>query len=668
MDKVERMQNLVGELNRYSYEYYTMSNPSVSDKEYDEKYNELLSLEKEYNTVLPNSPTHRIGDIVLGEFEKHEHKFKCYSMDKIQNDFNELVIWHNKVQSFTKQNNLPKIQYVVMKKFDGLTINNTHNNNGDFEYSATRGTGEIGELVTEQVKTIKTIPLKINNDFIIEVHGEALMSKKAFKRYNEIAEVPLKNLRNGAAGALKNLDTKETAKRNLSAFFYDIGYSEGKTFETYMEMMDFIKEMGFPIDNEYYLCDTIEEVKEKIKVIEELRPNLEYEIDGVIISVNDIKTRELMGYTEKYPRWAIAYKYESEETTTKLLDIEFNVGRTGKITPRGILEPVELMGATVSYATLNNIDDIKRKGVRIGAEVFIRRSNDVIPEILGVIEDSVTEDMIEVEMPKNCPCCNSELEQDGAHYFCRNKNCTAKQLKKFVHFVSKECMNVDGLSTSKLERLISKGWIKSFSDIYRINIYKNNIIALERFGEDSYNNLWNAIQDSRNVKLENFLVALGIPNIGKKASKTLSKYFDGKWYNIESALNDNFDFTSLKDYGETMHDSIYNWYKSDEYYELDNLMPYMKFILPQEKQETGLKNLSGLTFVITGSVITFKNRDDFKELVESLNGSVSGSVSKNTNFLVNNDVTSTSGKNKKAKELNVNIITELDFNKMIGRI
>ena len=457
---VNRIQELTKQLNEACYAYYTQDNPIMSDKQFDALYDELKVLEKKENYILPDSPTQRIGDVILDGFKKHEHKFRLYSMDKAQN-MDELDDWHNKNILFLKQNHLPPIQYVVEKKFDGFSINNTYDNEGLLTISATRGTGGIkGELVTEQVKTVKSIPLKINNNTLLEAHGEVYMPKSEFIKYNETAKIPLKNCRNGAAGAIKNLDVKETAKRKLSAFFYDIGYSEGFKFTTYIEMMDFIKEMGLPVDKDYYLCNSIEEVKEKIALIEELRPNLDYEIDGAIVSINDIKTRELMGYTIKFPRWAIAFKYEAEETTTELLDVEFNTGRTGKVTPRGILEPVELMGATVSYATLNSMDDIKRKGVKIGATVFIRRSNDVIPEILGVVEDSILDDMEEIKMPTHCTSCGSKLVQDGVHYFCRNSlNCKAQVVKSIAHFGSLQAMNIDGFSEQTAQLLYDNGII-----------------------------------------------------------------------------------------------------------------------------------------------------------------------------------------------------------------
>lgn len=408
-NKVKQMEELISLLNKYSREYYTLDNPTVSDKEYDLKYDELIKLEKETGIVLPYSPTQRVGDTVLKEFKKYTHKGKLWSLDKAQS-IEEIIDWHIRNAKVVNQYNLenedklPPIEYVVTKKFDGLTINCTYNEEGVLIKGATRGTGEIGEDITAQAKTIKSIPLKINNSSMIEVHGEAIMTKGAFEEYNNNADVPLKNLRNGAAGALRNLNVVETAKRNLSAFFYDVGYNEGKQFKTYIEMMDFIEAMGLPQDNYIKICKDISDIKKEIEYIENIRDDLNYEIDGIVIVINDMKTRDILGYTIKFPKWAIAYKFEAKEVTTKLLDVEWNVGRSGRVTPTAILEPVELGGVTVKRATLNNMDDIERKNVKIGCNVFVRRSNDVIPEIMGVVEDSL-EGSKSINSPEVCPYC-----------------------------------------------------------------------------------------------------------------------------------------------------------------------------------------------------------------------------------------------------------------------
>ena len=393
MDKKARIEELVELLNKYAYEYYSLDKPSVTDKEYDLKYDELKELENETGYVLPYSPTQRVGDVILEGFKKYTHKARLWSLDKAQS-MEEIKEWHNRNIKFVNEmnargENLPPLRYVITKKFDGLTINLTYNEEGILEVAATRGTGETGEDVTAQVKTIKEIPLKTSTGDIFEVHGEAIMTQEAFDKYNSISETPLKNLRNGAAGALRNLNVKETARRGLSAFFYDVGYKEGSAFKNYEEMLKFIKDKGLPMDEYIRYATNLEEVEKYIKEIEAMRFDLNYDIDGVVVAIDDMRTRELLGYTVKFPKWAIAFKFEAQEATTKLLDVEWNVGRSGRVGPTAILEPVELAGVTVRRATLNNMDDIRRKGVRIGADVFVRRSNDVIQEIMGVVESTI---------------------------------------------------------------------------------------------------------------------------------------------------------------------------------------------------------------------------------------------------------------------------------------
>ncbi|MEG1287539.1 MAG: NAD-dependent DNA ligase LigA, partial [Clostridium sp.] len=435
VDKRKRIESLVEELNKYAYEYYSLDNPTVTDKEYDEKYDELKILEKEEGYVLPYSPTLRVGDRVLAGFNKYTHKSRLWSLDKAQT-MQEIKSWHNRNVKFVNDMNLrgeelPPLKYVLTKKFDGLTINLTYDENGVLVTGATRGTGETGEEVTSQVQTIKSVPLKIENKDVFEIHGEAIMTTEAFENYNKLSEIPLKNLRNGAAGALRNLNLKETAKRNLSAFFYDVGYKEGRKFTTYEEMLEFIKQKGFPMDDYVKYCVNLDEVEKEINYINDIRFDLNYDIDGVVIAIDDIKTRELLGYTVKFPKWAIAFKFEAQEATTKLLDVEWNVGRSGRVGPTAILEPVELAGVTVRRATLNNIDDIRRKEIRIGAMVHIRRSNDVIPEIMGVVEDSL-ENTIEINVPKFCPACGSHVIPDGVHYFCENTLSCKPQMVKSI--------------------------------------------------------------------------------------------------------------------------------------------------------------------------------------------------------------------------------------------
>ncbi|MEG0774463.1 NAD-dependent DNA ligase LigA [Clostridium sp.] len=663
MDKRTRMLQLVEELNKHSYEYYVLDNPSVSDVEYDKKYDELKALEIELEEVLPHSPSQRIGDVVLPEFKKHYHKAPLWSLDKAQN-IGDLKDWHNKnikvVEDYNKthEDKLPSLVYILTKKFDGLSINLTYNKEGVLATAASRGTGEIGEDITAQVKTIKSIPLKIDNDTIIEVHGEAVMTKGAFEKYNNEVIVPLKNLRNGAAGALRNLNVKETAKRNLSAFFYDVGYKEGNGFNSYEEMMDFIKLMGLPVDTYFKTCTTFQMVEEEINYIESIRNDLDYDIDGVVIAIDDMKTREHLGYTIKFPKWAIAYKFEAQEVTTTLLGVEWNVGRSGRVSPTALLQPVELGGVTVKRATLNNMDDIHRKGVKIGSQVFVRRSNDVIPEIMGTVESDV-EDVKDIEAPKYCPSCGSEIIQQGVHLFCENTlSCKPQMVKSIVHFASREGMNIEGFSEKTAEALFEKLDIKSIADLFRIE--KEQLLTLEKFGEKKASNLLNALEKSKECELPSFIYALGIPNVGKKTAKDLVKEFK----TLEKIRGANFEeLIKVEDIGDIVAHSIVEFFKSEKVTNSINELlalgvnPRYEEVLVQE--ESPFKDR---TIVVTGALENY-SRSEIKEKLESLGAKISSSVSKKTNYvLVGTDPGS---KYDKAVEFGIPILKEADFDEMV---
>lgn len=660
--KIDRMEELIEELNEYSYEYYVLDNPTVSDREYDIKYDELAILEKETGIVRPYSPTLRIGDVVLKEFQKYTHKGALWSLGKAQS-LEELREWHNRNVKFIEEYNavheekLSSINYIVTKKFDGLTINCTYDETGVLVKAATRGTGVVGEDITAQGKTIKTIPLKIENSDVIEVHGEAIMTKEAFDEYNRAAAVPLKNLRNGAAGALRNLDVKETAKRNLSAFFYDIGYNEGKTFETYRKMLEFLIDKGFPVDKYIKECSNIEEIEKVIEEVKSIRADLNYDIDGIVIAIDDMKTRDLIGYTIKFPKWAIAFKFEAEEATTKLLDVEWNVGRSGRVTPTAILDPVDLGGVTVKRATLNNIDDIERKGVKIGSTVFVRRSNDVIPEIMGTVSEN-SGALRKIEAPKNCPYCGSELVQDGVHYFCENTlSCKPQMVKSIVHFGSREAMNIESFSEKTAEQLFEKLDIKSIPDLYKIN--KEDLLTLDKFAEKKAENLINALEKSKECELAAFVYALGIPNVGKKTAKDIVK----KFRTLDKVIKADFDeLISIQDIGEIVAKSFLEFFKEDKI--IQSISELIELgVNPHFEEEKVIENIfNGKTVVVTGSLESF-SRTEIKEKLEALGAKVSGSVSKKTNYvLVGKDPGS---KYEKAVELNLKILTEEEFIKLL---
>ncbi|ACO84729.1 NAD-dependent DNA ligase LigA [Clostridium botulinum] len=661
-NKLEKMKELVEELNQYAYEYYVLDNPSISDKEYDLKYDELVILEKKTEVTLPYSPTQRVGDKILGEFSKYTHKGRLWSLDKAQN-MEQLIEWHNRNLKVIEQYNsmsedkLPELRYIVTKKFDGLTVNCTYDENGILIKSATRGTGIIGEDITAQIKTIKTVPLKIKNNHVIEVHGEAIMTKTAFEEYNKAAQVPLKNLRNGAAGALRNLDIKETARRNLSAFFYDVGYNEGPEFKSYREMMNFIKNMGLPQDKYIKECTNMEEVEKEIEYIESIRGELDYDIDGAVIVVDDIKTREILGYTIKFPKWAIAYKFEAKEITTKLLDVEWNVGRSGRVTPTALLEPVELGGVTVKRATLNNMDDIKRKNVKLGAKVLVRRSNDVIPEIMGVVEESL-EESEEIQAPDRCPYCNSHLVQNGVHYYCENTlSCKPQMVKSIVHFASREAMNIAGFSEKTAEQLFEKLDIKSIADLYKIK--KEELLTLEKFKDKKSQNLIDAIQNSKNCDLASFIYALGIPNVGKKTANDLVM----KFKTLESIKNTTIEqLVEVPDVGEIVAKSIYDFFEDEKI--ISNIEELLNLgVKPYYEEERIDENpFMGKTIVVTGSLNNY-SRGEIKDKLQSLGAKVSSSVSKNTDYVLVGE--KPGSKYEKAIELGVKVINEEEFSNKI---
>ena len=662
MDKKKLIEELVEELNKYAYEYYVLGNSSVTDKDYDKKYYELVDLEKETGYKLPYSPTQRVGDVILPEFKKYTHKARLWSLDKAQT-LEEIREWHNRNIKFLEEYNrtsdeeLPPLKYILTKKFDGLTINLSYDENGVLVTGATRGTGAIGEDVTAQVKTIKSIPLKIDCHDFLEIHGEAIMTTEAFEKYNSEAETPLKNLRNGAAGALRNLNVAETAKRNLSAFFYDVGYKEGAPFKTYMEMLNFIKTKGFPMDDYIRECKTLDEIQKEIDYIRDIRFDLNYDIDGLVIAIDDIRTRELLGYTVKFPKWAIAYKFEAQEATTKLLDVEWNVGRSGRVSPTAILEPVELAGVTVKRATLNNMDDIARKGVRLGAEVFVRRSNNVIPEIMGVVPESL-EGTKEIEEPKVCPACGAHLVHEGVHIYCENTlGCKPQMVKTIVHFAGREAMNIAGFSERTAEQLFEKLDIRDISDLYKLEYEK--LLDLDKFGPKKAQNLLDAIEKSKDCTLEAFLYSLGIPNVGVKTAKDLVKRFESL-ENLEKATFE--ELVSVQDVGDIVARSIIEFFKEERTLKVINELLSLGVNPHYEKKEVLESTFMGKTVVVTGTLENY-SRTSIKEKLESLGAKVSGSVSKKTDFVIAGEAAGS--KYDKAKSLGITILSEEEFENMI---
>lgn len=638
MDKLQRIKELIAQLNKYAYQYYVLDEPTVSDKQYDELYNELLALEKENGTVFPDSPTRRIGGEPIKEFKPHTHLKKLYSLDKC-NSFDELREWDAKIKKIA-----PDAVYTLEYKLDGLTLSLTYEN-GYFKGAATRGNGETGEDVTAQVSTIKSIPLSVPYKGTFEAQGEGIMRLSALKKYNETASEPLKNARNGVAGAIRNLDPKVTASRNLDIIFYNVNYIEGKDISSQRESIAFLKDNGFKTEM-LFVSQDIEEIIGRINSVD--RKALDFLIDGMVIKVDDIRLREKLGYTDKFPRWAMAYKFEAEETTTVLKDVVWNVGRTGKLTPLASLEPVELCGATVSRATLNNYGDIVRKKVKKGSRVFVRRSNDVIPEILGVAEDNGG---TEIQKPEVCPACGAKLVEEGALLFCPNESgCPPQITGRIEHFVSKDCMDIRGISEKSVAQLYEKLDVRSVTDLYYLKA--DDVARLDGYKDKKIENFISSVEKSKSVPLDRFINALGIENVGKKTARDLALRFKSM-----NALMDAERETLLEieDIGEVVADSITSYFGKhraliEKFREIG--------IDPKIEQQTANGAFSGKKFVLTGTLPTY-TRSEATKLIENAGGEVASSVSKDTDYVLAGD--NAGSKLEKARQKGIKIISEKEF-------
>ncbi len=644
------MARLVADLNRYAYEYYTLDAPTVSDKEYDALYDELLRLEDELAIVLPDSPTKRVGDKVLTEFAEYKHRLRLYSLDKsqttegIENFFARIEKAVGYVPRMT-----------VEKKFDGLTLSLTYRD-GYLVTGATRGDGIQGEDVTEQIKTIRTVPLSIPFKREVEVQGEGLMRLSELKAYNaRDGVVPLKNARNGVAGAIRNLDPAVTASRNLDFMAYNIGYIDGTEVRRQTEVRDLLKSWGFLTDDFFAVADNITDVKRALDEIEELRPSLDFLIDGAVVKIDDMSIREELGFTDKFPRWAIAYKYKAEETTTVLENVIWQVSRTGKLNPIAELTPVDLMGVTVRHATLNNIDDIKKKGVKIGDRVFIRRSNDVIPEITGVATTS--ESSIEITPPSICPECGGTVVKKGAFLYCENKDaCAPSIISRLSHFASRPCMDIEGLSEKTCEQLHAELGVKTPDALY--DLTADLLLTLDGFKEKKANNLVESIQKSKNTTLARFLFAIGIPNIGKKTAEVMADTFR----TLDDVRRASYmELIALPDFGDVMANGVIDFFASpDNAATVDALIK--KGIRFEEKETVSKGVFSGKNVVLTGTLASYK-RSKAQEIIKSLGGTVSESVTKSVNLVIAGG--EAGSKLEKAKKLGIEIWSEEDFKEAI---
>ncbi|WP_296128383.1 NAD-dependent DNA ligase LigA [uncultured Anaerococcus sp.] len=663
MDKRQELENLIEQINILDYRYYTLDEPLVSDGEYDKLYDRLVSLQEELDFIPDDSPTNRVGGAVLDKFEKHYHLTRLLSQDKAQS-YDQLRDWIDRCERLKenyereKSVKLPDLEFIMEYKFDGLTINLTYEN-GLLQTAATRGNGSVGEEVKAQVETIRSIPLRIKEESLLEIQGEALMPLSELERYNKENSLQLKNARNAAAGAIRNLDTSETAKRRLTAFFYAVP-TNSLDFKTEEDMLDFLREMKLNVHPYHRKVKNIDQIIEELERIEKERKTLDILTDGVVIKINDKKTQEVLGYTNKFPRWSIAYKFEAEEFTTKLLDVVWNVGRTGKVTPSAILEPVDFSGVTVSRATLNNYDDILRKKVKIGSEVFIRRSNDVIPEILGVVDEN-QEGTKEIEKPTKCPYCHSELIQGNVHIICPNSiSCKPQLLARMEHFASRNAMDIEGLSEKTIGQLIEELGINEIDDIYDLKY--DDLINLERFGPKKTNNLLTAIEASKDCELNSFIYAIGIPNVGERTARDLADKFKSfERLRVAKAS----ELTEVDDIGEITAENIVEFFSDENITSsIDRLLAKgISINNPQTNDKSD--KLKDLSFVITGSIDGF-SRDDIKELLEKNGASVRGSVSKNTDIVLAGE--KAGSKKKKALELEIEIYEGEKLNKFLSEL
>ena len=647
-------RELIEKLNEYAYSYYVLDNPAVSDKEYDELYDRLLEIEKKEGRSLPGSPTQRVGGTLLSGFEKHRHLAPLWSLDKAQN-IEELLAWSERTEKTIRDLGLPAPTYSLEYKFDGLTINLTYDK-GYLMGAATRGDGYIGEEILEQIKTIRSIPLQIGFKGLMEVQGEAIMKLSVLEQYNKTADEPLKNARNAAAGALRNLDPAVTASRRLDAYIYNVGYIEGLEFADQPQMMKFLKSNKFNVSTFEKIYNDINDVKKTIDNVEESRLSLDFLIDGMVVKVNDFKTRAELAYTQKFPRWAVAYKFAAQEVSTIVNDVEWDVGRTGKLTPTALLEPVEIAGATVRRATLNNYEDILRKRVMLGARVFIRRSNDVIPEILGASPDQSGEKHV-IEKPVYCPACGTELHEVGPNLYCPNSlSCRPQLVSRMAHFVSRDAMNIENLSEKTIAVIFDKLNIRDVAGIYSLT--KEQLLGLEGFKEKRAGNIINAIERSKKPPLANFIYALGISNVGRKTSKDLAMRF-GEFNAISTAEYD--ELVDIKDIGGVVAQDIVEFFASARYMKvIDEL--FAVGVEPQKEDSSGAQGLfSGKTFVLTGTLEGF-TRKAAQKIIEDKGGRVNSSVSAKTDYLLAGS--EAGSKLAKAQKLGVEIINENEFKRL----
>lgn len=625
----DRMQEIIDILNEANYNYYVLDNPTITDQEYDRYMQELIALEEKYPELKrDNSPTSRVGGTVIDEFKKVTHKIPMLSLSNVFNE-SDIIAFDERIRKEVKN---PK--YVVEPKIDGLSVS-LYYENGEFIRAATRGDGVVGEDITHNVLTIKNVPLKLREKVTIEVRGEIYMDKDTFNSINEERKrngFPLfANPRNTAAGSIRQLDSKIAASRNLKTFIYHLPNALDYGIHFHSEALEYMKRLGFTVNENNKLVDGIDGLLEHISYWTENRDSLPYEIDGMVIKLNDIDLQQRLGFTAKYPKWATAYKFPATRVLTKLKEIKFTVGRTGQVTPNAILEPVRLMGSVISKATLHNEEYVLTKDIRTGDIVSIIKAGDVIPRVEESIVERRTGEEIPFVMTDVCPICGSKLVKKDASYYCINPLCDAKNIEKLIHFASRDAMNIDGFGDQIVEDFYNMGYLRSFIDFYKLKKYKSELMELEGFGNKSINALIDSIEDSKNNSLERLLFALGIRYVGNKTAKILAK----KFVNIDNIMNSSYEeLVAVRDIGTVIAKSVVEYFSNEDNIKLISSLKEigvnMEYNGPVEVLDD---EFAGKTFVLTGTLENYK-RNDLKVIIESKGGNVSGSVSKNTDVVI----------------------------------
>ena len=655
----ERMDELIDYINKASYEYYVLDNPTITDQEYDDYYNELLSIEEKYPELKrEDSPTNRVGGAVLDKFEKVTHDHPMLSFDDIFNE-EEIILFDERIKKVVST-----AHYTLEPKMDGLSGSLIYKN-GVLVRGATRGDGVTGEDITTNIKTIKSVPLRLTEDIDIEVRGEIYMSKKSFLEANrekiKNGEKEFANPRNAAAGSIRQLDSKVTAKRNLDFMAYFIPNPEDYGIKTQKESLGFLRKLGFVTNyklNGY--AKNVKDITNYIDSLSEKRDNLPFEIDGVVLKVDNLEDEKRLGFTSRVPRWGIAYKFPAKEVLTTLKEIKFTVGRTGKITPNAIFSPVHVSGSLVSKATLHNSDYCIDKDVRVGDTISIRKAGDVIPEVVEVKLDRRKEDSVPFKMIENCPMCNSVLVRKDANHYCKNEHCPSRKIESLIHFSSRDAMYIEGFGESIVEDFYNLGYLKNIDDFYTLDKYKDELMLLEGFGEKSISKLLESASNSKKNSLERLLFGLGIRYVGKKTAKILSKYYK----TMDNLIKADFDeLKSINDIGDVIAKSIVNYFSDEKNINLINRLKDLNLNMRYlgEEVNTSNENINGKTFVITGTLS--RPRDEIKEEIEGLGGNVTGSVTKKTDYVIAGE--KAGSKLTKANELGIRVLTEEEYNNML---